>query len=670
MRHHLISLLLAIAITLLASCGDDAASGALSDAPNEDAGSSDTATSSDTSDDTTPLADDDARGALDAEPDTTAEDAAPTDASPNDAAPDLDAPDAAIEDALADVPADAPADTEVVDAATDADTDQPDAPVADAETDTPDPPPLERTCGLLVNADAESDNLDGWTIVEGDFRTVEGSFLGGLPDAYQGTFSFAAGSVPRAVLVQEIDVGAWGEAIDAGPVYARFGGFVRDWNGNDGASLRLSARSDVGDELGAVEGGPWYADTWTARGLELLLPSGTRSLEVALIGDRERGNDNDAYFDALTLCVDPEPTPAAVDELTAPPYLMWSKQEGATVLFETEGAALGRVDYGPTPELGMVLEEEVPGRAHELRMSGLPGDQEVFYQVSWGGGPLPPRSFRTAPDPSSDAPFTFVVWGDNQNGPDNFRALIPHMVDEAPAFAVNTGDCVQNGTRREYREQLFDPISPLADHVPFLVGAGNHERQRDADADLFDEVMAQPGDEHCFGWRWGAVFFMFIDTELDIDPDSPQGQCIQDALSSDEATSAPFRAAVFHKPPRIEWWVGGPLGFWESLEAPQVRETLEPLLESLDVDLVFNGHNHLYAHTPETPGGITWVTTGGGGGSLDTDAGIWRVGTWPEIETTIHEHHFLSVRVEGDQMVVRAIGLDGGMLHEFVVSAD
>ena len=70
---------------------------------------------------------------------------------------------------------------------------------------------------------------------------------------------------------------------------------------------------------------------------------------------------------------------------------------------------------------------------------------------------------------------------------------------------------------------------------------------------------------------------------------------------------------------------------------------------------------------PETAGGITWVTTGGAGGDLDTDFFLWEVGDWPEIETTIHEHHFLSVSIASDAMTVSALDAGGVELHSFTV---
>jgi acid phosphatase type 7 len=360
--------------------------------------------------------------------------------------------------------------------------------------------------------------------------------------------------------------------------------------------------------------------------------------------------------------------PPPPGELLSPPYLMWATPDGVSVRWESFTSSIGTVHFGQELSLTDSVSEVEPVRTHEIRLSGLSPGARHSYQIAWNGWSLPPVSFQTALDTNDDSPFNFIVWGDNQNGPDTFGELVTVMASQAPHFAISAGDVVQEGTRALFRQQLFAPLSPLANHVPFLVAAGNHERYSDSDAILFDEYLSQPADEHCFGWRWGKLYVMFIDTELSIEAPSPQYQCIVDALSSSEATSATFRAAIFHKPPRIEWWVGGSAWFTTQMEAPWIREQLEPLLESLSVDIVFNGHNHLYAYTPETTGGITWVTTGGGGGALDTNDSWWEVGDWPEIEVTYHEHHFLSVLVQGPQMTVSAIDLAGETLHEFTIS--
>jgi hypothetical protein len=112
---------------------------------------------------------------------------------------------------------------------------------------------------------------------------------------------------------------------------------------------------------------------------------------------------------------------------------------------------------------------------------------------------------------------------------------------------------------------------------------------------------------------------------------------------------------------------GARFAFPASMEAPQVRTILEPLFASYNVNIVFNGHNHLYAHTPELANGITGVTTGGGGGQLDTQSSFWRVGTWPQIQTQISQFHFMHVNVVGSTMNVEAIATNGSILHSFSI---
>lgn len=367
-----------------------------------------------------------------------------------------------------------------------------------------------------------------------------------------------------------------------------------------------------------------------------------------------------------------ELSPADEDALHAWPYLMWVTRTAVSVRWETKTPVVGRVDFGASEALGRTIEEASARTTHELRLTGLEPDTEYHYRVVYDDGALPTRRFRTAPPDDSDAPFRFIVWGDNQDGPATFDDLVSIMYELEPRFAVSVGDCVQNGTRGEYRSQLFSPMAGFADEVPFLVAAGNHERYSDPDANLFSEYFSQPGDEHCFGWRYGGLFVLFIDTDLPLDGENGQRECIETALSSEAARTARIQAAAFHKPPRVEWWFGGLLAFPDSMEAPWVREELEPLLESYGVDVVFNGHNHLYAHTPETPGGITWITTGGGGGRIDNRGlfDVWRVGTWPQIETTLHVHHFIVATMEGDELLLEAIDLDGEIIHRVWVWGD
>lgn len=353
--------------------------------------------------------------------------------------------------------------------------------------------------------------------------------------------------------------------------------------------------------------------------------------------------------------------------LPSPPYLMWVTQHAISVRWETEDAEAGIVHYGTTTATENLRQEDAAVTVHEVRLDGLQTATKYYYRVQVGESVTPVRSFTTAPTDDTDTTVRFVVWGDNQNGPANFTRIAPLMSAEEPDFAISTGDCVQNGTRDEYREQLFQPIAPLADHVAFLVGVGNHEYYSSPGIELYREYMSQPGDEHCFGWRYGPLFFLMLDSDRDLKDDSAQAECISTALTSDAATTAAFRIAAYHRPPRVRYWVGSWITYL-AIAKPAVRDWLEPELVSLGVDLVFNGHNHLYQHSV-IGSGMTYFTTGGGGGGLDTDSGWNFLRNWDEIQTELYQHHFLSVEADLDEMTVTAINIDGDVIDTVVIAA-
>lgn len=515
-------------------------------------------------------------------------------------------------------------------------------------------------CAWLTNGDAEAGDTSGWESIAGNFQAVGSS--GSTPEPLEGAYQFFAGTSARAVLEQVVAV----PGADVGGFTAHLAAHVRTWDGDDRGSMALEAFDGSGTSLGAVEVGPFTDTYYRERRAHLALPPGTASVATRLIGERQVGTDNDAYFDNVSLCVDALPPPENVDLLRGP-WLTWVTPTAISILWETQGAAVGGVQWGQTG-LDEELLETVASDHHEVRLSGLEPDTVYSYRILTDGLGGEVFSFRTAPDAA--VPFDFAVWGDNQNGPDVFAQVTARMAAGPAEFAISTGDIVQNGTEGEYRDQLLGPLESFASERSFLVAAGNHERYSDSDATLFDLHLAQPADEHCFGWTYGGAYFLFIDTELDITEGSAQHTCIEEALASPAFEAADVQFALFHYPPRIEFWawfVYDGISLYDG--DSDVRAILEPMFAQAGVDLVFNGHNHLYNYTPAGEySSVAWVTTGGGGGDIDT-AG-WRTATWEGIATTAHEHHFLEVRVDGRQVDVQAVRPDGGVVDSFTLKAD
>ncbi|NCG19784.1 MAG: hypothetical protein GWP91_12315, partial [Rhodobacterales bacterium] len=538
---------------------------------------------------------------------------------------------------------------------------------SDTETDTtstttPATDPLVgAACDLLQNPGAES-ALGDWTIESGDFDVVTAGASPVVP--FAGDASFGLGETPLSLVSQSVDLSGYAVSLAENDVVAHFYAQVRTLDGDDEGWLGLAAYDVDGNLLVEMELGPHTVSAWQQQRLHLSLPAGTQSLQVTLGGVRNQGPRNDVYFDELSLCIDRFAEPS-LPPLSRGPWLNWVTADAISVLWETPTGATGSVEYGPDGIFDTVADESSGGGTHhEVRLTDLAADTVYAYRVTSGDQAGEIYSFRTAPN--QPVPFRFTVWGDNQNGPDVFAEVADRMEALSPDFAVAVGDVVESGRESNYQDELLEPITGLATEVPFLVAAGNHERYFDASGGLFDLHLAQPGDEHCFSWSYGAAFFLFIDTEESV-VSGDQLTCINDALASAEFAASDVQFALFHYPPRINYWAfffyGGDLSYDGDND---VRDTLEPLFEAAGVDLVFNGHNHLYSYTPAGAySSVAWVTTGGGGGDIDTSG--WGTGDWDGMETTLHAHHFLHVSVDGSQIDVEALGVDGALLHTFTV---
>lgn len=532
----------------------------------------------------------------------------------------------------------------------------------------PEPPPEPVRCAALVNAGAEAGDLLGWQVETGSFLA-----LSGFPPPYDGAFSFRAGTSGRSRLVQEV-------AATAGQI-ARLRVMVRSHDGTAESWIGLRALAADGTVLSSRSHGPYIQTDWREADLALALPAGTTRVALYFEGVRSEGTRNEAYFDEAELCFyDREPQPIVAD-IPGPPYLMNVGADRVTVLLETRRPVPVTIEFGTDPDDLDQVASSSAKTTHVIRITGLEPFTRYWYRVRFADFAMAPYEFLTARAPDDDGRIELIMFADNQDGPAAFRRLARQMEGYDPDFMLHGGDVVQNGTRWDYRETFFAPYFGLGNRAAILMGPGNHETYSSgiftsaAARALWEEYVDQPNDEHCFGVRWGALFVMVIDTELPHEFGTPQYACIESHLESVESQTATFRVALFHRAPLIEFWdsvAGEPstvtfFGF--EMDAPDVREFLAPLFERHRVQLVFNGHNHLYQFVRQWPRFTAWVTSGGGGGTLESGIPESRVNDWsPFVEEQIFgRYHFLRVIYEKGRLWVRAIGDEDDVMHEFMI---
>jgi hypothetical protein len=162
---------------------------------------------------------------------------------------------------------------------------------------------------LLVNGSAETGDLSGWTDPIAHGFTVTSA----PTSVYAGSFSFHAGQFgPSGAwnheLRQDVDVSALAAMIDAATVTSVFSGVGRTNEAGgtaDPGSVVVEFRGGAGNVLASYASGtiaPYNA--WQPLGDMRVMPAGTRTVRVRLLGQRTSGLSTDCFFDALELRAD------------------------------------------------------------------------------------------------------------------------------------------------------------------------------------------------------------------------------------------------------------------------------------------------------------------------------------------------------------------------------
>ena len=256
-----------------------------------------------------------------------------------------------------------------------------------------------------------------------------------------------------------------------------------------------------------------------------------------------------------------------------------------------------------------------------------------------------PSVAATVPPPT--ASVRFAVKGDWGTGSSAQRAVTQRMCAEyrrSPfAFVLTTGD----------NFYLPDGVATAANFtrpercliglgVTWRAAWGNHDVAGTSTAD----VLGAP--RRYYAMVAGPARILVLDGN---DPSDPgQLRFLREQLRD---AREPVRIVAFHQPIRTAG-IHPP--------ADEARRLWEPLLRRGQVTLVLQGHNHMYERL--VVGGITYITTGGGGAQLypcvRPAAGLRRCA---------FSHHFLAVNLNAIRVSVRAISPTGATIERVVIPA-
>jgi len=196
--------------------------------------------------------------------------------------------------------------------------------------------------------------------------------------------------------------------------------------------------------------------------------------------------------------------------------------------------------------------------------------------------------FTTAPD--SDAPFSFVYFGDTHSSPDWGRLL--HVADQRhpeAAFYIIGGDLVNTGLFRDDWDKVLEYSSGVFNRKPMAFCLGNHDDQDGLGAWMPLALFAFPRNgpegvepERTFSFRYGNALFLVLDVGT-----SPeiQARWMEEQLANTDAT---WTFGIYHFP---MYYLG------EEDEYAAIRRRWEQVFAKCHLDMMLHGHVHYYLRT-------------------------------------------------------------------------
>lgn len=327
---------------------------------------------------------------------------------------------------------------------------------------------------------------------------------------------------------------------------------------------------------------------------------------IAVEVHQSHGGSSDLSFD-----LELQGRKAFGGKISRGPYWQSVGETSATVRWRTDVATPTSFWWGPNPQTmtdsiffhGTQFE-------HEIKLTGLQPGTKYYYRLGdgriqfrkWGTN----RFFKTNPPKGTKNPFR--VWAIADQG-----SLDIHQKRVRDAFwkyngGFNTdlmltmGDNAYDGQDMVFQRAMFDMYAPTLENTPLWAGFGNHEGYGGANSRLqvgpFYQIFTLPKNGECGGvpsgteayysYDYANVHFIHLNS-YDIPKDStgPMAQWLKADLANHQQ---PWVVAIWHHPPYSFSHHNSDLDTFMT----RMRTQINPIIERAGVDLVLNGHSHVY----------------------------------------------------------------------------
>lgn len=304
-------------------------------------------------------------------------------------------------------------------------------------------------------------------------------------------------------------------------------------------------------------------------------------------------------------------------------------------------------------------------RVHKATVSGLEPGTEYVYRVGDGASHYSAQgSFATAPADGENMKFLF--FGDSQaadnNGFDLWGNTVSKAMNEHPdaEFIVHAGDMVDSGHLEAQWNWFFDKAKDNLMNTTLVAVLGNHEVTGTKGISDFNQHFNQPGNGLVslegtnFSFDYKNAHIVVLNSESEY---AAQREWLRQDLST---TDKKWKIVTFHR---------GPYG--SIYDTAVVREQWVPVFDEFQVDLVLNGHDHIYLRNfmknnqkTNIGEGTAYVVAGSTGPKFYDLVPK----PWTQFYDREHKQMYVSVEIIGNELTVVTKTVDGREVDRFTLS--
>lgn len=303
--------------------------------------------------------------------------------------------------------------------------------------------------------------------------------------------------------------------------------------------------------------------------------------------------------------------------VTRGPYLQQATPNSIIIKWRTNTAGTTKVNFGTSLSgLTSSVTNTVSSVDHEIKLTGLLPYTKYYYSLSTITStlvaPATDLYFRTMPNYGQKGDYRFWVIGDAGTGGNNQRdsrnAFLSYNNNHNIDGWIWLGDnAYDGGFDSEYQSNVFsnNTYENQLKNIVVWPAPGNHDYNHNipfSPSPAYFDIFTLPSNGECGGlasgtekyysYNYGNIHFIVLDSyDVSRSSSGAMATWIQNDLT---ANTQPWVIAYWHHPPYTKGSHNSDNSNFLDGELVDMRQNILPILEAKGVDLVLNGHSHVY----------------------------------------------------------------------------